>query len=156
MSITSRYFLVLIDVKSMDVRGKFLSFNILIIDINPWKYIFQSWQMEEDSPEAKRLKVVTGHEVLAMLRKHENDVIFLSFCFSVFLSRHHSDQMSEGSQVSKVSLCVKILKWHPPTDSVSQWPRSGIELPGQLKHNIFGWFFGFFSELVSLIELILF
>ena len=53
--------------------------------------------MEEDSPEAKRLKVVTGHEVLAMLRKHENDVIFLSFCFSVFLSRHHSDQMSEGS-----------------------------------------------------------
>ena len=75
--------------------------------------------MEEDSPEAKRLKVVTGHEVLAMLRKHENDVIFLSFCFSVFLSRHHSDQMSEGSQVSKVSLCVKILKWHLPTQSVS-------------------------------------
>ena len=76
--------------------------------------------MEEDSPEAKRLKVVTGHEVLAMLRKHENDVIFLSFCFSVFLSRHHSDQMSEGSQVSKVSLCVKILKWHPPTDPVTK------------------------------------
>ena len=37
--------------------------------------------------------------------------------------------MSEGSQVSKVTLCVKILKWHSPT------PRSGIELPGQLKIN---------------------
>ena len=33
--------------------------------------------------------------------------------------------MSEGSQVSKVTLCVKNLKW--------QRPRSGIELPGQLK-----------------------
>ena len=62
--------------------------------------------MEEDSPEAKRLKVVTGHEVLAMLRKHENDVIFLSFCFSVFLSRHHSDQMSERfSSLESLSLC---------------------------------------------------
>ena len=30
--------------------------------------------MEEDSPEAKRKKVVTGHEVLAMLKEHENDV----------------------------------------------------------------------------------
>ena len=37
--------------------------------------------------------------------------------------------MAEGSQVSKVTLCVKILNWH----WVTQWPRSGIELPGQLK-----------------------
>ena len=29
--------------------------------------------------------------------------------------KHHSDQMSEGSQVSKVALCVKILKWHSLT-----------------------------------------
>ena len=76
--------------------------------------------MEEDSPEAKRLKVVTGHEVLAMLRKHENDVIFLSFCFSVFLSRHHSDQMSEGSQLSMVTLCVKIQKWQSVTQSLTK------------------------------------
>ena len=39
---------------------------------------------------------------------------FLSFClfvFFVFLSGNHADQMSEGSEVSKVTLCVKILKW---------------------------------------------
>ena len=56
--------------------------------------------------------------------------VFLSFCIFVFLSRQPSDQMSEGSEVSKVTLCVKILKWHWPSHSP---PRSGIELPGQLK-----------------------
>ena len=35
---------------------------------------------------------------------------FVLFCFFVFLSRHNSDQMSEGSQVSKVAVCVQILK----------------------------------------------
>ena len=38
--------------------------------------------------------------------------VFLYFCLLVFLSRHHVDQMSEGCQVSKVTICVKILKWH--------------------------------------------
>ena len=42
--------------------------------------------------------------------------------------------MSEGSEVSKVSLCVKILKWRSVTPS----PRSGIELPGQLKKRQLG------------------
>ena len=37
--------------------------------------------------------------------------VFLSLCLSVILSRHHSDEMSDGSQVSKVTLCVEILKW---------------------------------------------
>ena len=59
--------------------------------------------------------------------------VFLSFCLSVFLSRHHSDQMSEGSEVSKVTLCVKVLKWHPLSHWLTHSPRSGIELPGQLK-----------------------
>ena len=39
---------------------------------------------------------------------------FLSFSLFVlfaFLSGHHADQMSEGSEVSKVTLCVEILKW---------------------------------------------
>ena len=45
--------------------------------------------------------------------------VFLSFCLFVFLSRHHSDQMSQWSQVSKVTLCVKILKWHSLSQSVS-------------------------------------
>ena len=40
--------------------------------------------------------------------------------FQLFFAPHYSDQMSEGSQVSKVTLCVKILKWHPPNQSVSQ------------------------------------
>ena len=44
---------------------------------------------------------------------------FLVFVISL-LSRHHADQMSEGSEVSKVTLCVKFLKWHPLTQSVSQ------------------------------------
>ena len=31
--------------------------------------------MEEDALGSKRRKVVTGHEVLAMLKEHENDVL---------------------------------------------------------------------------------
>ena len=46
--------------------------------------------------------------------------VFLSFCCFVFLSGYHCDQMSEGSEVSKVTLCVKILKWHSPSQSLSQ------------------------------------
>ena len=46
--------------------------------------------------------------------------VFLSFCLFclfVFLSGHYSDQMTEGSQVLKVTLCVKILTWRSLT-----WP----------------------------------
>ena len=39
------------------------------------------------------------------------------FCLSAFSSEHHSDQMSEGFQVSKVTHSVEILKWHWITDS---------------------------------------
>ena len=43
--------------------------------------------------------------------------VFSSFCPCVCLSfLHHSDQMFEWSHVSKVTLCVQILKWR----SVSQ------------------------------------
>ena len=45
-------------------------------------------------------------------------LVFLSFnlfVLFVFLSRHHSDQMSEGSQGSKVTLFVEIQKWHSVT-----------------------------------------
>ena len=46
--------------------------------------------------------------------------ITLSFlsCLSL-LSWHRSDQMYQGSQVSKVNLCVKILKWHWLTESLT-------------------------------------
>ena len=43
-------------------------------------------------------------------------LFILSFCLFALLSRHHVDQMSEGSEVSKVALCVKILKWRLLTD----------------------------------------
>ena len=41
--------------------------------------------------------------------------VFLSFCPFVFLSGHHADQMSGGSQVSKVTLYVEIQKWQRPS-----------------------------------------
>ena len=40
------------------------------------------------------------------------DVAILIFFFFAFFSFCHSHQMSEGSRVSKVTLCVEILKWH--------------------------------------------
>ena len=58
--------------------------------------------------------------------------VFLLFFF-FFLSGPHSDKMSKRSQVSKVTLCVEILQWQSVTESLTDWPRSGIELPGQLK-----------------------
>ena len=57
---------------------------------------------------------------------------FYSSIFSYF-SAHYFDQMSEGSKVSKVTICVEILKWQSLTDWLTQWPRSDIGLPGQLK-----------------------
>ena len=43
-------------------------------------------------------------------------MVFVSFCFFffVFLSWHHSDQISAGSEVSKVTICVQILQCHRP------------------------------------------
>ena len=41
---------------------------------------------------------------------------FFSFCLSVFLSRLHPNQMSEGSHVSKDTLCVEILKCQSVSD----------------------------------------
>ena len=43
---------------------------------------------------------------------------FLVFVFSL-LSRCHADQMSEGSQVPKVTLCFKILMWWSVTESLT-------------------------------------
>ena len=52
--------------------------------------------------------------------------MFLSFCpfvsfLFVILSIHHAVQMSEGSQVWKVTLCVEILKWRSLTHSKTHW-----------------------------------
>ena len=50
------------------------------------------------------------------------DVAILNSLFGnvFFLSRRHSDQMSEGSQVSRVTLYVQILKWRWLTDSLTK------------------------------------
>ena len=55
--------------------------------------------------------------------------------FNIFFSAHHSDQMSEGSQGPKVTICVQYSKveLYPLTQSA----RVGIELPGQLKTDEF-------------------
>ena len=61
--------------------------------------------------------------------------VFLSFCLFVFLSGHHCDHVCEGSQVSNVTLCVKIQTWHWVSDSLthSLIKVRYIELQGQLK-----------------------
>ena len=46
-------------------------------------------------------------------------LLFLSFCLLLFLSKHYSDQLSKGPQVSKVTLCVQILKWRSVSESVT-------------------------------------
>ena len=44
-------------------------------------------------------------------------------------SWHHSDKMFEGSQVFKVTLCVKTLKWQlPVSDSIQNTPNQSIPL----------------------------
>ena len=58
-------------------------------------------------------------------------VFFLSKCLNVFstcfyFSAHHSDQMSEGSQVSKVTICVKILKWRLLTEMQKAASMAGV------------------------------
>ena len=70
------------------------------------------------------LKKKLKHRKRAKLPWRHN--IELSFCHLAF----HLFCLFLGPQVSKVTLCVKILKWQ----SVSHSPRSGIELPGQLKN----------------------
>ena len=46
--------------------------------------------------------------------------VFLFLHLFFFLSRHHFDPMSEGSDVSKVTLCVETLKWQSVTESVTK------------------------------------
>ena len=70
----------------------------------------------------------------------------MSFCLFVFLSRHLSDQMSEVSQASKVTICVRnskvaavpegykpVPEGYKPVPEGYKHTRSPIELPGQLK-----------------------
>ena len=49
------------------------------------------------------------------------------FCLFVILFLPDCNQMSQEFPVTKFTICVQILKWQ----SVSQWPRVSVELPGQ-------------------------
>ena len=79
-----------------------------------------------------------GHPVMTMkmrmIKKHceSAKLFFLSF-FVFFPDITMECLKGLNSQVSKVALCVKIQKWQSLTQWLSQWARSGIELPGQLK-----------------------
>jgi len=67
----------------------------------------------------------------------------LSF-FGHFMSLHHSNQMSQRSQVSWVALCISISKVPWVSDSVSEWvTRSPIELFWTAKN---GYVIGFWKE----------
>ena len=60
-------------------------------------------------------------------------VVWASVMGSVNIS-HRSDQMSWGSQISKRTLFVKILKWHHHHHSLTS-SKEGTELPGKQKHD---------------------
>ena len=66
-------------------------------------------------PDCQGTLPLKKHRKSAKLPWHHN--IKPSFRLFVFLSRHFSGQMSEGSQVSEVTLCVQILECH----WLSQW-----------------------------------
>ena len=42
-------------------------------------------------------------------------LLFVFFFLFVFLCGHHIDQISDRPQVSKVTLCFQIIKWHSVT-----------------------------------------
>ena len=66
-------------------------------------------------------------------KKNKKKVGKKLFFFQFFFSTHHPDQMLEGSRVSKVTICVRILKSARRRRRRRRRPRVGIELPGQLK-----------------------
>ena len=72
-----------------------------------------------DQRETKTLQECETAWLDEKLPWHHN----IKLSFWVFLSRDHSDQMSEESQVSKITICVHVLKWR----SVSHSLRANIE-----------------------------
>ena len=69
--------------------------------------------MKKSVKKLKKIKKKNEKKIEKKLKKVEKYLKkFEKVEKKFFFSPHHSDQMSEGSQVSKVTLCVKILKWH--------------------------------------------
>ena len=61
--------------------------------------------------EEKSLKKVENGGSFFYLKKSKEKLEDKNWKIQIFSSAYHSDQMSEGSQVSEVTICVKILKW---------------------------------------------
>ena len=59
----------------------------------------------------------------------------LSFCVFGFLARHHSDQMSQGSEVSNVTTCVQTQKWQPQIAKTCEFAKCQTTHPSLLQLN---------------------
>ena len=82
--------------------------KVFLVEYNKSSMVFSFLNIArvQNCPDVTRLNSLFGLRLL-------------SFCLFVFLSWQHSDQMSEGSQVSKVTLCVKIQKWYSASHSLT-------------------------------------
>ena len=72
----------------------------------------------------------------------------LFFFFSFCRFWHHSGQISEGSQVSKVTLCVKILKWQWPTQSLTKVRYRAARAAKDRQQNSIDWKFKTCSQII--------
>ena len=57
------------------------------------------------------------------------------FCVFGFLARHHSDQMSQGSEVSNVTTCVQTQKWQPQIAKTCEFAKCQTTHPSLLQLN---------------------
>ena len=89
-------FVVVVFVVNQMSEGSEVSKVTLCVKILKWQSVSQS---VSESLTKVRYRAA---------RAAKNSKMLSSFSYA---SAHHSDQMSEGSQVSKVTICVEILKW---------------------------------------------
>ena len=75
------------------------------------KKMRKSWGKFEEKNCKKVFKKIVKKLEKSWVKKWKKSWKKLDNVFIFFFSAHHSHQMSEGAQMSKVTLCVKILKW---------------------------------------------
>ena len=94
----------------------------------------KSWRKKSWKNLGKKLgknKEKVGKKLEFCFKKKLKKVGIFFYFFQLFFSTHHPDQMSEGSRVSEITICVWFLK--SARRRRQRRPRGGIELPGQLK-----------------------